>query len=103
MANSSGGSSYVSLCLNAECGRVEGVDAGRRARVGGMPPRAFGQPFSQRSLRKLTDCLVGREILQVDVFVFERTPQTLDEDVVHAAPAAITTASRISDARTQNL
>ena len=25
-----------------------------------MPPRAFGQPFNQWSLRKLTDCLVGR-------------------------------------------
>jgi len=27
-----------------------------------MPPRAFGQPFNQRSLRKLTDHLVGRQM-----------------------------------------
>ncbi len=28
-----------------------------------MPPRAFGQPFNQWSLRKLTDCLVGRGMI----------------------------------------
>ena len=28
-----------------------------------MPPRAFGQPFNQWSLRKLTDCLVGRQMI----------------------------------------
>lgn len=28
-----------------------------------MPPRAFGQPFNQWSLRKLTDCLVEREMI----------------------------------------
>jgi len=28
-----------------------------------MPPRAFGQPFNQWSLRKLTDCLVQREMI----------------------------------------
>jgi transposase len=28
-----------------------------------MPPRAFGQPFNQWSLRKLTDWLVGREMI----------------------------------------
>ncbi len=28
-----------------------------------MPPRAFGQPFNQGSLRKLTDGLVGRQMI----------------------------------------
>jgi transposase len=28
-----------------------------------MPPRAFGQPFNQWSLRKLTDCLVNRQMI----------------------------------------
>ena len=28
-----------------------------------MPPRAFGEPFNQWSLRKLTDCLVGRQMI----------------------------------------
>lgn len=28
-----------------------------------MPPQAFGQPFNQWSLRKLTDCLVRREMI----------------------------------------
>ena len=28
-----------------------------------MPPRAFGEPFNQWSLRKLTDCLVGRAMI----------------------------------------
>ena len=28
-----------------------------------MPPRAFGQPFNQWSLRKLTDCLVRRGMI----------------------------------------
>ena len=28
-----------------------------------MPPRAFGQPFNQWSLRKLTDHLVGRQMI----------------------------------------
>ncbi len=28
-----------------------------------MPPRAFGEPFNQWSLCKLTDCLVGRQMI----------------------------------------
>ena len=28
-----------------------------------MPPRAFGQPFNQWSLRKLADCLVARQMI----------------------------------------
>ena len=56
----------ASLRTRAHPGRTPALtpeDESVVVEIAKMPPRAFGQPFNQWSLRKLTDCLVGRKMI----------------------------------------